>query len=102
VIGFEVVCSDDTLVLEAHQLAGREQPSWFDDLIAEATIRSRCSILFSEDFSHGRRIAGLVVINPFLEPSRRRSQSCSSVVTVKPGRFRFHSSGLAVLGCSDG
>jgi len=64
----------DTLVLDAHQLAGREQPSWFDALIAEATIRSRCSILFSEDFSHGRRIAGLVVINPCLEPSRRRSE----------------------------
>jgi hypothetical protein len=68
-IGFEVVCSDDTLVLDAHQLAGREQLSWFDALIAEAAIRSRCSILFSEDFSHGRRIAGLLVINPFLEPA---------------------------------
>ena len=40
-----------------------------DALIAEAAIRSRCSILFSEDFSHGRRIAGLLVINPFLEPA---------------------------------
>jgi hypothetical protein len=92
----------DTLVQDAQQLAGREQPSWFDALIAEATIRSRCSILFSEDFSHGRRIAGLVVINPCLEPSRRRSQSCSSVVTVKPGRFRFQPPATAVLGCSDG
>ncbi|MFN7896932.1 MAG: hypothetical protein ACK5Q6_12430 [Cyanobacteriota bacterium] len=92
----------DTLVLDAHQLAGRDQPSWFDALIAEATIRSRCSIPFSEDFSHGRRIAGLVVINPCLEPSRRRSPSCSPLVMVKPGRFRFHSPGLAVLDCSDG
>ena len=48
---------------------GREQLSWFDALIAEAAIRSRCSILFSEDFSHVRRIAGLQVINPFLEPA---------------------------------
>jgi predicted nucleic acid-binding protein len=69
VIGFDVGCSDDTLVLDAHQLAGCEQLSWFDDLIAEAAIRSRCSILFSEDFSHGRRIAGLMMINPFLEAS---------------------------------
>jgi predicted nucleic acid-binding protein len=63
-IGFEVVCSDDTLVLDAHQLAGREQLSWFDALIAEAAIRSRCSVLYSEDFGHGRRIASLDVVNP--------------------------------------
>jgi predicted nucleic acid-binding protein len=67
--GFEVVPTDAHLVLDAHQLAILEQLSWFDALIAEAAIRSRCSILFSEDFSHGRRIAGLVVINPFVAPS---------------------------------
>lgn len=48
--GFEVVNTDANLVLDA--------------LIAEAAIRSRCAVLFSEDFSHGRRIAGLEVVNP--------------------------------------
>jgi hypothetical protein len=47
-----------------HQLATREQLSWFDALIAEAAILSRCSVLYSEDFGHGRRIAGLDVVNP--------------------------------------
>jgi predicted nucleic acid-binding protein len=62
--GFEVVSSDANLILDAHQLAIREQLSWFDALIAEAAIRSRCSVLYSEDFGHGRRIAGLDVVNP--------------------------------------
>jgi predicted nucleic acid-binding protein len=48
--GFEVVNTDANLVLDA--------------LIAEAAIRSRCAVLFSEDFSHGRRLAGLEVVNP--------------------------------------
>jgi len=61
---FEVVGTDANLILGAHQLAIREQLSWFDALIAEAAIRSRCAILFSEDFSHGRRIGGLEVLNP--------------------------------------
>jgi predicted nucleic acid-binding protein len=52
-----------------YRLDRRGTLSWFDALIAEAAIRSRCAILFSENFSHGRRIGGLVVINPFLEPS---------------------------------
>jgi predicted nucleic acid-binding protein len=48
--GFEVVNTDANLVIDA--------------LIAEAAIRSRCAVLFSEDFSHGRRLAGLEVVNP--------------------------------------
>jgi predicted nucleic acid-binding protein len=64
--GFEVLGTDANLILDAHQLAISEQLSWFDALIAEAAIRSRCSLLFSEDFSHGRRIAGLEVVNPLL------------------------------------
>jgi len=64
--GFEVLGTDANLILDAHQLAIREQLSWFDALIAEAAIRSRCALLFSEDFSHGRRIAGLEVVNPLL------------------------------------
>ena len=62
--GFEVVSTDANLIHDAHQLAIREQLSWFDALIAEAAIRSRCSVLYSEDFGHGRRIAGLDVVNP--------------------------------------
>ena len=64
--GFEVVDADANLILDAHQLAIREQLSWFDALIAEAAIRSRCAVLFSEDFGHGRRIAGVEVVNPLL------------------------------------
>jgi predicted nucleic acid-binding protein len=41
--------------------------SWFDALIAEAAIRSGCSVLFSEDFQHGASIGELQVINPLLE-----------------------------------
>ena len=64
---FEVITTDQHLVLDADQLANQEQLSWFDALIAEAAIRSRCDVLFSEDFGHGRHIQGLQVINP-LQP----------------------------------
>lgn len=63
---FEVVATHAALVLDAHELAAQEQLSWFDALIAEAALRSQCSVLFSEDFSHGRRLtASLLVQNPF-------------------------------------
>jgi predicted nucleic acid-binding protein len=67
--GFEVVHTDSTLVLDAHQLAINEQLSWFDALIVEAAIRSRCDVLFSEDLSHGRRIDSLKLCNPLLTDS---------------------------------
>lgn len=64
--GFEVISTDEHLVLDADLLAATEQLSWFDALIAEAALRSSCSVLYSEDFGHGRTIQGLKVINPLL------------------------------------
>jgi predicted nucleic acid-binding protein len=64
---FEVAVSDVAAVLDAHELAENKQLSWFDALIVETAIRSRCELLFSEDLSHGRQIGGLTVRNPFLD-----------------------------------
>ena len=62
---FEVLASDTALVLDAHELAQREQLSWFDALIVEAAMRAGCERLFSEDLSHGRQLGNLTVCNPF-------------------------------------
>jgi predicted nucleic acid-binding protein len=64
---FEVVPTDANLVLDAHTLAVREQLAWFDGLIVEAAVRSRCTILYSEDLPHGRRYGELEVRNPLRE-----------------------------------
>jgi predicted nucleic acid-binding protein len=61
---FEVVPASTALVMDAHVLADREQLGWFDALIVEAAIRSRCSVLYSEDLGHGRRIDSLQIQNP--------------------------------------
>ncbi|MFN7898857.1 MAG: hypothetical protein ACK5N0_04200 [Synechococcaceae cyanobacterium] len=64
--GFEVVGSDAELILAAHQLAILEQLSWVDTLNAEAAIRGHDALLFSEDFSHKRRIGCVEVVNLWL------------------------------------
>lgn len=62
---FEVVGTYAGTVLDAHELAEAEQLSWFDALIAEAALRSHCEVLYSEDFGHGRKLGGkLLVQNP--------------------------------------
>lgn len=64
---FEVVSMHAAAVLDANELAQSQQLAWFDALIAEAALRSGCEVLFSEDFGHGRRLGGrLLVHNPFL------------------------------------
>lgn len=65
--GFEVVPGDTALVLDAHELAATEQLAWFDALILEAAIRSRCQVLYSEEFGHGRHFGALQVRNPLAE-----------------------------------
>ncbi len=63
---FEVVVTHPSLVLDAHELAIAERLSWFDALIAEAALRSHCEVLYTEDFSHGHRLRGrLLVQDPF-------------------------------------
>lgn len=64
---FDVVPAHAEMALDAHELAVAAQLSWFDALIAEAALRSNCSILCSEDFSHGQTLGGaLLVQNPFM------------------------------------
>lgn len=61
---FDVVPTDAALVLDAHELAEAHQISWFDALIVEAAIRSRCAVLYSEDFNGGQQFGCLAVVNP--------------------------------------
>lgn len=64
---FDVVATDTHMVLDAHELALREQLSRFDALIVEAAIRSHCDPLFSEDLSHGRQFGSPTVHNPLVQ-----------------------------------
>lgn len=61
---FEVVATDRALVLDATELAVREQLSWFDALIVEAAVRARCGVLYSEDLGHERQFGHLTVVDP--------------------------------------
>lgn len=64
---FDVVPAHAEMVLDAHELAVDEQLPWFDALIAEAALRNNCAILYSEDFTHGQKLGGTVLVqNPFM------------------------------------
>jgi len=60
-----VVPVDPTLILAASWLEERHQLSFWDALIIEAARRGGAARLVSEDLQAGRRIAGLVIENPF-------------------------------------
>ena len=47
-------------------LAREHRLSFHDALIVAAAIEAGCDTLFSEDMQHGRRIGGLMIVNPFL------------------------------------
>lgn len=40
--------------------------SFYDSLIAAAAAQAGCHVLFSEDMQHGQLVAGLRIVNPFL------------------------------------
>ena len=52
-------------ILAAIDLHRLHQFSLWDALIVRCALRSRCSVLYSEDLQAGRRIDGLEIVNPF-------------------------------------
>lgn len=51
----------------AVSLAREHGLSFYDALIVAAAIEAGCDTLFTEDMQHGRKLAGLTVVNPFIE-----------------------------------
>jgi predicted nucleic acid-binding protein len=64
-----VVPVDPTLIVAASALEERHRLSFWDALIIEAARRGGATRLASEDLQAGRRIAGLVIENPFAPSS---------------------------------
>lgn len=60
-----VVGVDAALILAASELEERHGLSFWDALIVEAARRAGASRLVTEDLQPGRRLAGLVIENPF-------------------------------------
>lgn len=53
--------------LGAVSLAREHGLSFYDALVVAAAIEAGCDTLFTEDMQHGRKFAGLTIVNPFIE-----------------------------------
>jgi predicted nucleic acid-binding protein len=60
------VHSSHSLYGQALQWSARHKLAWYDSLILASAIEGQCSVLYSEDFQHGRQFGGLKIINPFV------------------------------------
>jgi predicted nucleic acid-binding protein len=54
-------------IVAASELEKRHRQSFWDALVIVSATRVGATTLFSEDMQHGRRIAGLRIIDPFRE-----------------------------------
>lgn len=64
--GLEVVPVGTDLILGAVDLQRLHGFSFWDALILQAALQANCTICYSEDLQHGRKLGGLVILNPFL------------------------------------
>jgi predicted nucleic acid-binding protein len=60
-----VVHATPSLVVSAVDTSERYRIGFWDALIVEAAALAKCEVLLSEDLSHGEKIRGVVVQNPF-------------------------------------
>ncbi len=61
-----VIVPDGDAVIEAARLGVEQRLSFWDAMIVTAAIQGGCTRLYSEDLQHGRRLAGLEIVNPFV------------------------------------
>lgn len=54
------------IVQSALEIRGRLGFSYWDSAIIAAACAQGCRVLYSEDMSHGQKIDGVVITNPFL------------------------------------
>ena len=59
------VHSSPALFVSALQIYTQHQFSWYDSLILAAAKEAGCSILYTEDMQHGKRVDDLKIDNPF-------------------------------------
>lgn len=59
------VHSSPRLFLEALHICTQDRFAWYDSLIVAAAQQAECSVLYTEDMQHGRRIGDLKIENPF-------------------------------------
>lgn len=59
------VASSAELIADAIGLHDRQRLNWYDSLIVAAALQAQCSVLYSEDFQHGRSFGQLRVEDPF-------------------------------------
>ncbi len=61
----DVVIGDPSLILNGIGIKRRYKISFWDALIVAAAQKAGCKILFTEALSHGMKIAGIEIVNPF-------------------------------------
>ncbi len=61
----EVIIIDPELIFEGIRISRKYKISFWDALVVGAAKKGVCKVLFTEDLSHGSKIEGLEIVNPF-------------------------------------
>lgn len=64
---FEIVRINEDIILNAVDIEVLHRFSFWDSLIAAASLSANCDFLYTEDLQHNQKIGGITVINPFLD-----------------------------------
>jgi predicted nucleic acid-binding protein len=64
----DTVVQTPELLLRAISLHQDHSLAFWDAMIIQAALESRCDVVMTEDMQHGRRFGDLEIVNPFIAP----------------------------------
>jgi predicted nucleic acid-binding protein len=67
-LSWQIVVNGGESILEALDLQGRYQLSFWDALVVQAAQASGAAVLYSEDLSAGQEFGSVTVVNPLVQP----------------------------------
>ena len=62
----QVVSNTPALVMRAVEMHQQHRLEFWDAMVVQAALEAGCSLLYTEDMQHGRKIGDLQIVNPFV------------------------------------
>lgn len=73
-LNWDIVINDAPIILQAFEIEETYNLSFWDALIVSAAYSRNVTTILTEDLNHGQSVEGMLIVNPFMKETPRKSK----------------------------